>query len=76
MAITDPTVKNIYTKFVGKKQLIVEADKEKKEAIPVIDDYQAKMDKRYDKIAKMTDEMMDVLNDIKEKTKDNPLLYV
>jgi hypothetical protein len=70
--ITDPTVKKIYNQYIS-RSLLVNAEAEKKEVAPIIQDYQAKMDARFDKIAKVTDELMDSLTKLKnEFDKEGP----
>jgi hypothetical protein len=64
LPITDPTVKNIYNRYVS-KQLLVNAENQKKASAPIVEDYQAKMDARFDKVAKVTDEMMELLQNLK-----------
>jgi len=73
LKITDPTIKNLYDRYVA-KNMIVAAAKEEKRAVTVASDYQAKMELRFDKIVKVTDELMDTLTELKKNMP--PALYV
>jgi hypothetical protein len=63
--ITPPTTKAIYNRYVA-KQLLVNAESEKIEAGEIAPDFQKKMDERFDRIAKVTDELMDLMQQLKK----------
>jgi hypothetical protein len=65
LTITPPTIKNIYERFVA-KNMVVKGVKEGKLADEVVPDYQAKMDARFDRITKVTDDLMDTLDELKK----------
>ena len=71
--ISDPTVKNIYERFVA-KNMIVKGAKEGKLAQEIVPDYQAKMEARFDRVTKVTDDLMDTLEELKKNIP--PMLYV
>lgn len=73
LKITDPTIKNIYERYVG-KQMVVQGAKEGKLAQEIVPDYQKKMEQRFDRVAKVTDDLMDTLEELKKNIP--PLLYV
>jgi hypothetical protein len=66
LKITDPTVKNIYERYIA-KNMIVQGVKEGKLAQEIIPDYQKKMEERFDRVVKVTDELMDTLEELKKK---------
>lgn len=73
LKITDPTIKTIYERFVA-KNLLIQGSKEEKLAQEIVPDYQKKMDERFNKISKATDELMDMLSELKKNIP--PMLYV
>lgn len=73
LKITDPTVKNIYERYIA-KNLVVQGAKEGKLAQEIVPDYQAKMEARFDRVVKVTDDLMDTLEELKKNIP--PMLYV
>ena len=73
LKITDPTIKNIYERYVA-KNLIVQGVKEGKIAQEIVPDYQKKMEERFDRVVKVTDDLMDTLVELKKNIP--PMLYV
>lgn len=73
LKITEPTIKNIYNRFVA-KNLLVQNSKDEKTAKEVVPDYQAKMEARFDRIVKVTDDLMDTLESLKKNMP--PALYI
>jgi hypothetical protein len=73
LKITDPTIKNIYERFVA-KQMVVQGAKEGKLAQEIVPDFQKKMEERFDRVTKVTDDLMDTLVELKKNIP--PMLYV
>jgi hypothetical protein len=73
LKITEPTVKNIYDRFVA-KNMLVQGVKEGKLAQEIVPDFQKKMEERFDRVVKVTDELMDILEEFKKNMP--PVLYV
>jgi hypothetical protein len=73
LKITDPTIKNIYERFVA-KNMVVQGAKEGKLAQEIVPDFQKKMEERFERITKVTDDLMDTLDELKKKMP--PELYV
>lgn len=71
--ITLPTLKNIYERYIA-KNMVVQAAKEESLAGEIVPDYQKKMDERFNRIAAVTDDLMDTLTELKKDIP--PLLYV
>ena len=75
--MTDPTVKSLYLKYVAKNLLVQntkEIAQEQRVAGEIVPDYQKKMEERFDKIAKITDDLMDTLTEMKDNME--PEVYV
>jgi hypothetical protein len=73
LKITDPTIKNIYERFVA-KQMVVKGAKEGKLAEEIVPDYQKKMEERFNRVTQVTDDLMDTLTELKKNIP--PMLYV
>lgn len=73
LKITDPTIKNIYERYVA-KQMVVQGAKEGKLAQEIVPDFQKKMEERFDRVTKVTDDLMDTLVELKKNIP--PMLYV
>jgi hypothetical protein len=73
LKITDPTIKNIYNRFVA-KNYVVQGAKDGKFAQELISDYQRKMEARFTRITEITDDLMNTLMEIKKRMP--PEVYV
>jgi len=73
LKMSDPTVKNIYERFVA-KNMVVQGAKEGKLATEIVPDYQAKMDARFERVTQVTDDLMDTLTELKKNIP--PMLYI
>jgi hypothetical protein len=73
LKITDPTIKNIYERYVA-KNMVVQAAKEGKLAQEIVPDFQKKMEERFDRVTQVTDDLMDTLVELKKNIP--PMLYV
>jgi hypothetical protein len=73
--MSSPTLKKVYLEYVARQNVIESTRRrEREEARDVTKDYQAKMQERYDKIAKVTDDLIDMLVGFKDEV--DPILYV
>jgi hypothetical protein len=66
LKITAPTIKRIYERYVA-KNLVIQDAKEGKLAQEIVPDFQKKMEERFDRVVKVTDELMDTLEELKKK---------
>jgi hypothetical protein len=73
LKIAPATIKNIYERFVA-KNMVIQGVKEGKLAEEIVPDYQAKMEARFNKVAQVTDDLMDTLVALKKDCP--PMLYV
>jgi len=74
--VSSLTVNRIYDKYIA-RQLFIGAEADKKLAATIVPDYQAKMDARFDKIARVTDDLMDLLEKLKkEKSTEEYIKYI
>jgi hypothetical protein len=73
LKITDPTIKAIYERYIG-KQMVVQGSKEGKLAREIVPDYQRKMEARFDRVTHVTDDLMDTLEELKKRMP--PEVYV
>jgi hypothetical protein len=73
LKITDPTIKNIYERYVA-KNMVVQASKEGKLAQEIIPDFQRKMEARFERVTQVTDDLMDTLTEMKKNIP--PILYI
>lgn len=73
LKMSDPTVKNIYERYVA-KNMVVKAAKEGKLADEIVPDFQKKMEARFDRVTQVTDDLMDTLTELKKNIP--PLLYI
>jgi len=73
LKISDPTIKNIYERYVA-KNMVVQGAKEGKLAQEIVPDYQAKMEERFNRVTQVTDDLMDTLTELKKNIP--PMLYI